>query len=95
MVVPVKTVLLLMSVASSSLVARVLSCVAGDPVTHLISTSKKGSNVFLSPSLFLPSPPLSCSQASHVVILLAKKYPNYKIVNFDKLVSASSQPYIS
>ncbi len=28
--------------------------------------------------------------ASHVVILLATKYPNYKIVNFDKLDYCSS-----
>ena len=31
-------------------------------------------------------------QASHVVILLAQKYPNYKIVNFDKLVRAAAGP---
>ncbi len=33
-----------------------------------------------------PPTPSAPWQASHVVILLAKKYPNYKIVNFDKLV---------
>ena len=33
--------------------------------------------------------PLACS-ASHVVILLAKKYPHYFIVNFDRLDYCSS-----
>ena len=33
--------------------------------------------------------------ASHVVILLATKYPNYKIVNFDKLDYCSSLKNLS
>ena len=43
------------------------------------------------PPLCVPPPPHTL-QASHVVILLAKKYPNYKIVNFDKLVRAQRPP---
>ncbi len=42
------------------------------------------------PLSLLPILPFSSCSASHVVILLVKKYPNYRIVNFDKLDYCSS-----
>jgi hypothetical protein len=80
-----------LSAAFSSLAARASSCVAHAARTPSCLLSGLGR---LPASLRCPHSPLAPAhpptpsapwQASHVVILLAKKYPNYKIVNFDKL----------